>query len=142
MAWSRLKLKRRRRVYYLRFTAKKIRLGICLECARWIAPGFRRCLVHLRKHRQKGLLCLHCKRPVPDELRSYRHIRVHPACSDENRRRMQRLNWARSERPASYVKSHRAAVKRWQAKQRRLGLCLVCHRKVKGKTRRCRVHAI
>ncbi len=141
MTWSRLKLKRRRRVYYVRFREKKIRTGTCLECIRWVVPGFRRCLFHLRKHRQKGLLCLHCKKQLPEEVRSSRHIRVHPACSDERRRLMQRLNWKRSERPASYLVSHRKAVNRWQAKHKRLGLCVVCHRKVQGKTRRCRLHA-
>lgn len=135
MTWSRLKLKRRRRVYYVRFREKKIRTGTCLECIRWVVPGFRRCLFHLRKHRQKGLLCLHCKKQLPEEVRSSRHIRVHPACSDERRRLMQRLNWNRSKRPRSYVRSHREAVNRYQERHRKLGLCEICPRKSKERWR-------
>ena len=142
MVWSRLKLKRRRRVYYARFRAKKIGTGSCMDCARRVFPGRRKCLIHLAKTRQENPICLHCKKRLPPELRTYRHIRVHPICQAERRRLMQRLNWARSSRTPGYVRAHRKAVKRWQAKQRRLGLCLVCHRKVKGETRRCRLHAI
>lgn len=130
-----LKFRRRRPVYYARFRAKKIRTGSCMECARRIVPGYMRCQVHIEKHRQKNLLCLHCKKPLPEEMRTSRHIRVHPICQGDRRRLMQRLNWARSKRPASYVKSHRAAVNRYRARHRKRGLCELCPRKSKAISR-------
>lgn len=136
-----LKYRSRRGVYYLRFRAKKIRTGSCLECARRIVPGFRRCQVHILKGRKQNLVCPHCKKPLSPELKTVRHIKVHPICQIERRRLMQRLNWARSSRTSGYIKAHRQAVNRWQTKQKSLGLCIVCHRKVQGEFRRCRLHA-
>lgn len=131
-----LKFRRRRPVYYARFRAKKIRTGTCLECARRIVTGFRRCQFHIEKHRVRFATCIHCKRRIGPEFRKrVRLPRVHPACQGDRRRLMQRLNWARSERPASYLKSHRAAVKRYQAKHRKRGLCQICPRKSKTRSR-------
>lgn len=135
-----LKFRRRRPIYYARFRAKKIRTGTCLMCARRVVPGRRRCQVHIEKYRLKFVICIHCKRRVGSEFRTRVRIpRVHPACRDERRRLMQRLNWNRSERPASYVKSHRKAVNRYRARHRKLGICELCPRKVKSGGR-CRRH--
>ncbi len=135
-----LKFRRRRPIYYARFRAKKIRTGTCLECARRIVSGFRRCQVHIEKHRLRFATCIHCKRRIGPEFRGwvrarFRLPRVHPTCQADRRRLMQRLNWARSERPASYLKSHRAAVRRYQAKHRKRGLCEICPRKSKPRSR-------
>ncbi len=132
----RLKFRRRRPIYYARFRAKKIRTGSCMECARRIVPGYRRCQIHIEKRRLRSVICIHCKRRIGSEFRTrVRLPRVHPACQGERRRLMQRLNWNRSKRPRSYVRSHREAVNRYQERHRKLGLCEICPRKSKERWR-------
>lgn len=134
-----LKFRRRRPIYYARFRDKKIRTGSCMLCARRVVPGRRRCPFHIAKYRLPFAICVHCKRRIGPEFRTeIRLPRVHPACQVDQRLRMQRLNWNRNDRPASYIKSHLAAVIRYQKRHRARGLCEICPRRTT--LRRCRLH--
>ncbi len=95
------------------------RLGICVRCSRKAKTGFIYCLVCLERERElrmerHPLFCLECRKLIRPEERTGRSI--HKKCSPKRIARMHRL-------------TARRAVRAYQERHRRLGLCYNCPRK-------------
>ncbi len=105
------------------------RLGICVRCSRKANTRFIYCRVCLERARKwhterHPLFCLECRKLIRPEERTGRSI--HKKCSPKRIARMHRL-------------TARRAVRAYQERHRKLGLCYNCPRKAfKGGL--CRKH--
>jgi len=116
-------------IYHQKRYKKRIRLGLCVVCARRKTNGKKCCDDCLRKRKEwrrvrTPLFCAECRKEIKGEERDGR--RLHRECS---LKRSERRN----------PQQHRSAAMGYQQRHKNLGLCLSCSRKV-FKWSRCRQH--
>ncbi len=102
-----------------RYRERHKRLGLCVSCSRKAATGLVSCRVcqereHKLRMARHPLFCGECKRLIHPKDRNRR--RFHKLCAEKRR--------ARREPPM-----RRRAVRAYQERHRKLGLCYSCPRK-------------
>jgi hypothetical protein len=113
--------------YRKRWRDRHRELGLCASCSQKASVGLTHCIQCRRLAMKPILLCRFCGLNIPIRKRKP-GIRLHDRCKIPARRARGRRKWPRLRASLAYITAHKKAVRKYQRKHKRLGLCRACSR--------------